>query len=677
MAHHAWTRGPIIAPRSAANEEWSQFVDWVNGHQITVIDIAPLRADAPLPPGLSRWPAPGGALLSPALAHQGKAAGIITRYGRFSGTIANAGLISPGELLAYVRPPTNRVPQHMFPISGYGSPMGDQVGDAADLANRPEWMLQLLVWSALILPILVLVFVAVRISAHGRDRRTALIASLGGRDRDRAMITLGELSIPVGIGGLVGALAVLPPLASEVFRIPYVGFVVSATDLRSCWPLMCIALLVAVGTVLAMGVAGDRAPSRRGTSVRPVGRSGFSRLWAALCVLMLLVATRGPDFVSPNSPLHLLINYVGIAGFLATLPAVLALVCAPVGLGLARLGRTRGKGGLILAGRRMASHPGNVGRLVAGILVAIVLLIQVQVWYSLLGDQVLTAERVDAQLGGGVATALMLGEPSAGQVKGFIDALPADIGVVAFTNDPRDNSPQITGKCTELRYLSLPCPTTPKAVALGAIPVRTGTLVAWESGQADHVRVSCGDPVTLVSGAAGYSQLVIVAPEGSELPLDRLRTAAFQSLPGGAAIAAVGETWTSPALAQQHQGRWIVLAGLFGVVALTLAIGLNGLAEFLRLGRALGPVSVLTGRRSVLFSTAAWTVFVPMALAGTASIIAGTWLAQPMVAQGRSYVSNSLLYGCVIAVVSVALLLWLWGAATAGSENARWRPGNE
>ena len=68
-----------------------------------VIVIAPLSEDAPLPPGLSAWPGPGEAAVSPALGTDltGDLAG---RYGHVTSRISLEGLETPQERRVYMRP---------------------------------------------------------------------------------------------------------------------------------------------------------------------------------------------------------------------------------------------------------------------------------------------------------------------------------------------------------------------------------------------------------------------------------------------------------------------------------------------------------------------------------------------------------------------------------------------
>lgn len=75
---------------------WLVGSDALKGKRLfSVVFIAPRTSNAPLPPGVDRWPGPGEAVLSPGLLKAGAAEGIAGRYGKLSGTIGQEGLDDP------------------------------------------------------------------------------------------------------------------------------------------------------------------------------------------------------------------------------------------------------------------------------------------------------------------------------------------------------------------------------------------------------------------------------------------------------------------------------------------------------------------------------------------------------------------------------------------------------
>jgi len=91
------TTGPRVpSPLPARGELWNNSVDFYQGQTITRLDVAALGADAPVPPGISHLPAPGGYYASPALAallRTVPADELGQRFpGHLIGTIGDAGL---------------------------------------------------------------------------------------------------------------------------------------------------------------------------------------------------------------------------------------------------------------------------------------------------------------------------------------------------------------------------------------------------------------------------------------------------------------------------------------------------------------------------------------------------------------------------------------------------------
>ncbi|PBC71026.1 hypothetical protein BX265_5593 [Streptomyces sp. TLI_235] len=137
---------------------------------------------------------------------------------------------------------------------------------------------------------------------------------------------------------------------------------------------------------------------------------------------------------------------------------------------------------------------------------------------------------------------------------------------------------------------------------------------------------------------------------------------------------AIGGEWLTAAHVNADQGRWLVLLGVVGVLAVAGAAGTSGLAEFVRNGRALGRLGVLTGSRSIHLATAVIGVFLPIAAAGAVGGAAGVWMALPAASAGASALLDRALPLCAAAVAVLAAGLAAWGGAVAAREADRWRP---
>ncbi|MFE0738749.1 hypothetical protein [Streptomyces sp. NPDC058855] len=114
-----------------------------------------------------------------------------------------------------------------------------------------------------------------------------------------------------------------------------------------------------------------------------------------------------------------------------------------------------------------------------------------------------------------------------------------------------------------------------------------------------------------------------------------------------------------------------------GITVLALTTGLAALAEFLRQGRALAPLSVLTGGLRVFRTSAAWSVLAPLAVAGAAGTAVAAALAAPVAAHGESSVTGELIAATIGVVFVVGAFLWVWASRVAVRQARRWRPGGE
>ena len=110
-SRHAWQwTGTAYVPAGPtagiAPLWWHPSGDTFDGQQITRFDVAATGASAPVPPGITRDPAPGQYFASPALAallRSTPADQLADRYpGRLAGTIGDAALPSPNSLVLIV-----------------------------------------------------------------------------------------------------------------------------------------------------------------------------------------------------------------------------------------------------------------------------------------------------------------------------------------------------------------------------------------------------------------------------------------------------------------------------------------------------------------------------------------------------------------------------------------------
>lgn len=265
-------------PQEQAVALWRNSDDLIGNIPHDVIYITPLTPDAPPPPGLSRWPEPGQAFLSPALREISSSEQLTTRYGRFAGIIGEEGLEAPGERLAYVAPTAELLDRkEMFEISGFGGPgveslFGEHVHNYEQAYFYAGYIF------LVILPTGLLVVVAVRAGAAARDRRITLLDALGATWRARACFAVGEAAVPVAVGTALAVVALAPACAWNV-PVPGTEFILSSDDTRQSLSLL--ALVVAAVPATVLGLAAVFQPRRQHRKLQRAAKKGAHAAVAA------------------------------------------------------------------------------------------------------------------------------------------------------------------------------------------------------------------------------------------------------------------------------------------------------------------------------------------------------------------------------------------------------------
>ncbi|MEV7565408.1 ABC transporter permease [Streptomyces tanashiensis] len=667
---------------------WLVGSDSLDGERrFSVVYLAPYKGDAPLPPGLDDWPRPGEAVLSPALLEAGAGEDIERRYGRSAGTIGEEGLDEPSEWLAYVRPRDglsderpNAVVTGFGPTAGHLSTSLEPGSGRVD--EKPEGMFQAAVIGMLVLPALALLVVAARTGAHARDRRTALVAALGGRRLDRALIATGEALTPALIGAAVAAATVAASLVGDI-RIPYTDYILASAHLRPYgWTALC-ASLAALLITLAAVVLADLAPGRGASGTRPhtTSRNAWLSRLAVVCPLAIVLAVRGPDLFAADTVLRTLTSWVGIAATILTLPAAIAAVTAKAGNLLTRRGRSHQLPGTLVAGRRTSAHPGGTARLVTGVSVALIVLMQAIAWQGLFGAQTAEAQQTLDRIGRSLVTVGARGNVSASAMTAFLAGAPQTEAVLLTPpGGSEEEDLALYGDCAALTALHLPCPAHETRIDRLPTDPRLRELIRWTPHRLPRLLIRRTDDRRLAELAAPDgtgATLAVLRPDGEPLSVPALKRLSHEVFPRGAAIRAPGESELIAGVPNRDQGRWSALLGMIGIAVLATTAGLSAMAEFLRQGRALAPLSVLTGGLRVFRTSAAWSVLVPLALAGTAGTAVAAALAAPVSANGESYITGGLLVSTAGVVLLVGVLLWIWASSVAIRQAQAWRPNGD
>lgn len=334
--------------------------------------LQPVKPGAPLPKGLSEFPAPGEIVVSPALrdllrSPEGKL--LRPRFPeRIVGTVGKAGLPGPETLYFY-----RGSDELSLGADGVGAvPVGGGTPAQNPPMNPQLWLTLAFGVTVLLVPIVVFVTSATRLAEAARERRLAALRLVGADARQVRRIASGEalvgsvLGVVLGWGLFLGGrgLAEHPPV-TEISAY--------ASDV---WPVLPYAVVVTLG-VPAVAVVAARASMRR-TVIEPLGvvrhsrQGGRKLLWRlipmALGIAGLLVLAAG-DVPGSNENAFL----ASVAVLLAGVPLVLPWV---IERGVRISGGSSLTGQLAL--RRLRATSGTAARSVSAIAVVLTGVIALQ-----------------------------------------------------------------------------------------------------------------------------------------------------------------------------------------------------------------------------------------------------------------------------------------------------------
>ncbi|MEF3119243.1 hypothetical protein [Streptomyces chrestomyceticus] len=670
LFHDAYPTQPVTALAMANFDE-------IKGRQFSLVYIRPTAEGVALPPGVDHWPAPGEAYLSPELKRLLQAEGTPDKYGKTIGVIREEGLASPGERYAYVNPTDRQLDKtRAYPIVGFG-PNGMPTGDVRFIADRSTFLSALYL---ILVPALALAVLAVCIGSAARDERTSLVRALGGRWRHRTLLNLGESVAPVITGAILG---ILPALLVQVIgnvRLPWIGYWLSAYDLRQWWWAVLLAGPSAALVMLLLVCLVHRSAGRlKSHTAKLFAGKSRALYWGALaCPILIFATVWGPAQFDPLDHAGLRDNLYtgGVIAVMATLPCAIALGVSSFGPKLAFWTRRTGDTGALISGRHAAAHPAVTVRLVAGVSIALVLVGQVQIKNSMYGRYAREAQATVDRVGQSVLLVNLNGHVPRSQVNDVLGRLPSTVEVFAVYR-PKDLSPaspaRIQGSCRTLRVLRLPCSTQPAITPSRGSDQRLIETLRWASPVVGQVEVQQAPPLPDNSSVTP-AKLALISDDGKDLPQEEIKQLLRDEFPVAAVVASTpGSEWLVGAQESLAHGRWVVFFGIPGVLIVAIAVALANLTEFLRFSQKVAPLSVLTGRRKVYYSAAAWTLLLPLLGSVVTSLLAASWLAAPQAGNGVK-LSNSALAASAGGLVLLALLTWWWGARAAVRQSREWRP---
>ncbi|MEN3586306.1 hypothetical protein AAH978_19450 [Streptomyces sp. ZYX-F-203] len=235
---------------------------------------------------------------------------------------------------------------------------------------------------------------------------------------------------------------------------------------------------------------------------------------------------------------------------------------------------------------------------------------------------------------------------------------------------------RLIGPCVTLHALRAPCRTSPERLPFGGSDPRLQELVSWSAYDPTSVATVEGDTSGRRPSDEVSLSLVVVntAGSGQDLPIGLVKRLACEHLGAEAEMTSAGGFYLTSVGGLDAATRWIRLLSMVGLFTIALAAGLGALGEFLRGGRELAPLGMLTGRHTVFLVTAVWSFLLPCVLAVALGVLTSVWPATPIQLGRPETISLAALAPMSMAALCGAVLLAAWGAVAAASSTRRWRP---
>ncbi len=271
----AWLNSAVqpTPPSSPANALWWEpSTDSFGDQLIDQIDIAAAGPGAPIPPGMSRLPGPGQYFASPelvSLLRSQPADELRDRYpGRLVGTIGSAGLPSPNSLIIVIGHRVGQLSKQpaAIEIGAIHRGLANCYACQSVVGSGPVLEFTLVGGAvALVLPVLILIATASRLSAVRREERFASMRLVGATPRQISTISAVEAVI-AAVAGVVLGFGLFFAFRPLLYHVPLTGAPSAQGDLS----LHAVDVLIAVVGVPVAAVVSARLALRR-VQISPLG----------------------------------------------------------------------------------------------------------------------------------------------------------------------------------------------------------------------------------------------------------------------------------------------------------------------------------------------------------------------------------------------------------------------
>jgi cell division protein FtsX len=364
-------------PTSTSNQLWwLSGTDQFAGQVIDQVDVAATGPHAPVPPGISRLPGPGEYFASPALTallRSEPANELRDRYpAREIGTIGASALPSPNSLVIVIGHTAHQLSQvaGAVKIAAIQRTPADCYLCQSTIGSGP--VLQFILAGgaiALLLPVLILIATASRLSAARREERFAAMRLVGATPRQISVVSAVE-AVVAAVAGVAVGFALFFVFRPLLYKVPFTGAPFAQGDLSLHWINI---VLVVIGVPVA-AVASARLALQR-VQVSPLGvqRRVTSRpprivrvipLAAGIALLGYFASAGKPGAVG-GQLLELLVGFVLL---------VVGLVFAGPWFTTAAsrlMTKRANRPSTLMAGRRLLDNPKAAFRFISGLVIAL------------------------------------------------------------------------------------------------------------------------------------------------------------------------------------------------------------------------------------------------------------------------------------------------------------------
>jgi hypothetical protein len=355
---------------------WHSSTDEFGNQEIDRIDVAAAGPDAPVPPGIPHLPGPGEYYASPALTTlltSTPANELRDRYpGRQIGTIGAAALPSPNSLIIDIGHAARQLSQAPGAVE-VGAIQRTPAGCYAcqnTVGSGP--VLQFILAGgavALLLPVLILIATASRLSAARREQRFAAMRLVGATPHQISVVSAVE-AVVAAIAGVAVGFALFFVFRPLLIHVPFTGAPLAQGDLSLHWIDIVLAVIgVPVAAVVSARLALRRVQKsplgvNRRASSRPPRTARIIPLLAGIAVLAYFDSAGKPGS-NGGQLLEVLVGFVLL---------IVGLVLAGpwfTTAGSRFMVKRASRPATLIAGRRLLDNPKAAFRFISGLVIAL------------------------------------------------------------------------------------------------------------------------------------------------------------------------------------------------------------------------------------------------------------------------------------------------------------------